>query len=136
MKPGMLCLLLLLSGCWSSDDPPPVYEFALTWTCLSSEGCERTDEVARIDRMERVRIDCHFASTRDESFSADATRVLSEFLPPGCSWLYFLSLFGHELDRSRLCFVPGGFALDLEIPNQDPTTSSMWLVEGRDVNLL
>lgn len=31
---------------------------------------------------------------------------------------------------------PGGLELELEIPNQDPTTSSMWLVEGRDVDLL
>jgi hypothetical protein len=31
---------------------------------------------------------------------------------------------------------PGGFELELAIPNQDPTTYSMWLVEGRDVNLL
>jgi hypothetical protein len=135
MKAGVLCLLLL-SGCWSSDDPPPVYEFALTWTCLSSEGCERTDELERIDRMERAGVDCHFTSTQDESFGVDGKRIVSDFLPPGCSWLYFLSLFGHELERSRLCFIPGGFELELSIPNEDPATSSMWLVEGVDVDLL
>jgi hypothetical protein len=43
---------------------------------------------------------------------------------------------GHELERSRICFVPGGFELDLAIPNEDPTTYSMWLVEGRNVDLL
>jgi hypothetical protein len=134
VKPGMFCLLLL-SGCLSTDYRAS-YEHALTWTCLSPEGCERTDEVARIDRMEQVRFDCHFTSTQDESFGADATEILAEFLPPGCSWLYFLELFGHELERSRLCSVPGGFELELAIPNQDPTTYSMWLVEGRDVNLL
>ena len=135
MKPAMLCLLLL-SGCLTSDEPPAAYEYALTWICLSSEGCERTDEVERIDRMQRRRLDCRFTSTQDESFGADATRVLSDFLPPGCSWLYFLSLLDHELERSRFCFIPGGFELELAIPNQDPTTHSMWLVDGRDVNLL
>ncbi len=134
MKTGMLCLLLL-SGCLSSDYRS-VYEYALTWTCLSPEGCERTEEVARIDRMEQVRRDCQLTSTQDESFSADATEILTEFLPPGCSWLYFLSLYGHELERSRFCAVPGGFELELSIPNEDPSTQSQWLVEGRDVNLL
>jgi hypothetical protein len=38
--------------------------------------------------------------------------------------------------RSRFCSVPGGMELDLSIPNEDPATSSMWLVEGRDVNVL
>lgn len=134
MKPGVLCLLLL-SGCFFSDELP-VRNYSLTWTCLSPDGCERTEEVAQIDRMERVRFDCEFTSTQDEAFVANAKRIDSEFLPPGCSWLYFLTLFGHELERSRFCNVPGGFELELSIPSEDPTTSSMWLVEGRDVKLL
>jgi hypothetical protein len=134
MKPGMLCLLLL-SGCLS-EDYRAVYEYALTWTCLSPEGCERSEEVARINRMEREHVDCQFMSTQDEAFVVDAKRIFSEFLPPACSWLYFLTLFGHELERSRFCFVPGGFELELSIPDEDPATSSMWLVEGRDVELL
>ena len=134
MKTGMLCLLLL-SGCLSSDYRS-VYEYALTWTCLSPEGCERMEEVARIDRMEQIRRDCQFTSMQDESFSADATEILAEFLPPGCSWLYFLTLFGNELERSRFCAVPGGFELELSIPNEDPATQSLWLVEGRDLDLL
>lgn len=136
MKPGMLCLLLL-SGCLSSDYRS-VYEYALTWTCLSAEGCERMEEVAPIDRMELLldNRECRFTSTDDKSFGADGTQILSEFLPPNCSWVYFLSLFGHELERSRLCFVPGGFELELAIPNEDPATFSMWLVEGRDLELL
>jgi hypothetical protein len=134
MKPGMLCLLLL-SGCLTSDDPPRVFDYVLTWTCLSPEGCERTDGVQRIDRLQRVLGDFQFTSTQDESFRADATLVISDFLPQDCLWLYFLSLFDHELERSRFCFIVGGFEWELAIPNQDPTTSSMWLVEGRDVNL-
>jgi hypothetical protein len=129
----MLCLLLL-SGCFSDD--VIVRGYALTWTCLSPDGCERTAEVAQIDWMERVRFDCEFTSTQDESFVANAKEVDTEFLPPGCNWLYFLTLFGHELERSRFCFVPGGFELELSIPDEDPATSSMWLVEGRDVKLL
>lgn len=135
MKPGMLCLLLL-SGCGSYDDPLRVRGYALTWTCLTPDGCERTAEVARIDRMETVLADCHFTSTQDESFRADATQVGSDLLPLQCSWLYYLTLFGHELERSRLCFGPGGFELELAIPDEDPTTSSLWLVEGLDVGLL
>jgi hypothetical protein len=112
-----------------------VDDFALTWICRSPDGCERTEAVERIDRMERVRRDCYFTSTQDESFSADGKQVISDFLPPRCVWLYYLSLFDHELERSRFCFVPGGFELELAIPNQDPATSSMWLVEGRDLSL-
>ena len=134
MKHGMLCLVLL-SGC-SPSDAPPVEEYALTWTCRTPDGCERAEEVERIDRMELVRNDCHFVSTQDESFAADAKRIYSSLLPGNCSWLYFLSLFGHELERSRFCRVPGGFDLELSIPNEDPTTYSMWRVEGRVVNLL
>jgi hypothetical protein len=136
VKPAMLCCLVLLSGCWPSEEPPTVYEYALTWTCRSPEGCERTDEVQRIDRMEEIRRDCHFTSTQEESFRADAKQVLSDFLPEDCLWLYFLTLFDHELERSRICFIAGGFELELAIPNQDPTAYSMWLVEGRNVNLL
>ena len=135
MKPGILCLLLL-SGCLSSDVPPIVGEYALTWTCLSPEGCERVEEVARIDRMERAGTDYQLTSTLDETFAADAKRVASDLLPPHCAWLYFLSLFGHELERSEICFGPATLELQLAIPNEDPTTSSMWLVEGRDVDLL
>lgn len=134
MKPVMLCLLLL-SGCLSTDYRTS-YEYALTWICMSPEGCEHTEEVAPIDRMVQEGQDCRFSSTQDDSFGADATLIFAEFLPPGCSWLYFLSLFGHQFERSRLCLVPGGFELDLSIPNEDPATSSLWLVEGRDVNLL
>lgn len=135
MKPAMLCLLLL-SGCLTPVEPPTVYEHALTWTCRSSNGCERSDEVKRIDRLEQVKRDCHLTSTQDESFSADAKLVISSSLQDGCYSLYFLTLFAHELEPSKICFIPGGFELELAIPNPDPTTHSMWLVEGRNVNLL
>jgi hypothetical protein len=135
VKRAILCLLLL-SGCPSSEQAPLVREYTLTWTCLSPEGCERTEEVARIDRAERAGTDYQFTSTLDETFAADAKRVASDLLPPHCSWMYFLSLFGHELERSQICFGPAIFELELSIPNADPTTSSMWLVEGRGVNLL
>ena len=134
MKRGILCLLLL-SGCLTDDDPPDDYEYALTWICRSPEGCERTDEVGRIDRMKRVRRDWHFTSTTDQTLAADAIEIFSDRLPAHCVWVSFLSLFGHELPESRACYGPGGFELELAIPNQDPTTYSMWLVEGRDVNL-
>lgn len=134
MKRATLCLLLLL-GCSSYDDSPTVREFTVTWTCLSPEGCERAADVARIDRVERVEQDCEFTSTQDQAFAADATLVVSATLPRGCGWLYYLSLFGHELERSKLCTLPGGFDLELAIPNEDPATSSLWLVKARDMDL-
>lgn len=133
MKRGILCLLLL-SGCWSSDDPI-VSEFALTWTCLSPEGCERAAEVERIDRVMCVDEDCEFTSTQDPTFTENATIIITSLLPGGCSWLYYLTLFGHELERSKLCYLPGGFDLELAIPNEDPATSSLWLVKARDMDL-
>jgi hypothetical protein len=139
VKPGILCLLLV-SGCsflWPPDPPPIVHEYALTWTCRSPEGCERMDEVRQIDRATITDFeDVRFTSALDESFGVDTKLGFSFELPPDCSWLYFLTFFGHELERLVFCRVPGGFELDLAIPNQDPATSSLWLVEGRDVDLL
>ena len=135
MKPGILCLLLL-SGCLRDNGPPSVFQYALTWTCLSPEGCERSEELERIDRMELVRRDYHFMSTQDESFSESAQQITSDSLPRHCYWLYYLSFLGHELEPSRICFFAGGFELELSIPNDDPSTQSLWLVEGLDVDLL
>jgi hypothetical protein len=135
VKRGMLALLLL-SGCLTTEDPPTIREYAMTWTCRSAEGCERTADVVRIDRMKEVNQECHFTSTQDETFSADATLIYTTLLPGDCHWLSFLALFDHELERSVFCYGPGGFELQLAIPNQDPTTHSMWLVEGRNVDLL
>lgn len=138
MRHRVLCLLLLPACSFLEPDPPEpeVFEYALTWTCLSPDGCARMDDVVRIDHMELTERGCYFTSTQDASFSADARRFASDSLPTGCSWLEFLSLFEHELERSRFCVVPGGFELELAIPNADPATSSLWLVEARDVNLL
>lgn len=135
MKPRILCLLLL-SGCLSSEGARTIYGYGLTWICLSPEGCERMEELQRIDRMECDRDDCHFTSTRDESFDEEAKLISSDLLPEACAWVYFLPLLGHELERSRICFLPGGFELDISIPNEDPATQSLWLVEGRDLSLL
>jgi hypothetical protein len=135
VKPGILCLLLL-SGCLSVEGSRTLYGYGLTWTCLSPEGCEGMAELQRIDRMECERADCHVTSTQDESFDEEAKLINSDLLPEACAWVYFLSLLGNELERSRICFLPGGFELDLSIPNEDPATQSLWLVEGRDLDLL
>jgi hypothetical protein len=136
VKHAVPCLLLL-SGCLAEDQPPAPVEYALTWTCLSPEGCERSDEVARIDRviLDRRDFSYHFTSTEEPSFAADAELIPSDSLPVGCYLLFALSLFGHELEPSRICHSAAIFELQLAIPNQDPTTSSMWLVEARDVEV-
>lgn len=137
MKPGMLCLLLL-AGCsdvWPSDEPP-TKEYRLTWICVSADPCQRTEEVTRIDRASvRDYYDVKLTSTHDESFIAEAQRVRSDTLPAQCYWIYFLTLFGHELDRLKTCNTPGGFEIEISIPNEDPTTHSKWLVSARDLAL-
>ena len=138
MKYGVLCLLLV-SGCWFLDPEPrePArFEYVLTWTCLSPEGCERTQDVARIDHMENSDGICRLTSTQDESFSATGRFFSSDALPADCAWLDLLSLFGHALEQARWCDVPGGFEMEIAIPDQDPATSSLWLVEGRLEDLL
>jgi hypothetical protein len=137
MKHGVLCLLLL-SACsllGPESREPAIFEYALIWTCLSPEGCERTEDVARIDHVQFIDRDGRFTSTQDASFSASARIFFGNSLPDACAWLDLLSLFGHALERGPLCDVPGGFELELSIPNQDPATSSLWLVEGRDLDV-
>lgn len=138
MKRGMLCLSLL-SACSvlsPSNDDPIVVEYEVTWFCVSPEGCERAEEVMRIDRMTLTDFFyLHFTSTQDASFAADAQRILSDSLGSNCSGLHYLSLLGHELEPSRLCVAPGGFDIDLSIPNEDPTTHSKWVVSARDLSL-
>lgn len=136
MKPGVLCLMLL-SGCsfLSPSEDPTIYEYTLTWFCVSPEGCQRMEELQRIDRVTLDDYDLHFTSTEDASFTADAKRVASDSLGVSCSWVYFLSLFGHELEPGKLCFTPGGFEVHLSIPDEDPATSSKWVVAARDLSL-
>lgn len=136
MKPGVLCLCLV-SGCsfLSPSDEPIVAEYALTWFCVSSESCERAEDLARIDRVTLTDFHLHFTSTRDAAYGVDAQIIRSDSLGSDCSWLYFLSLFGHDLERQKLCKAPGGFEIELSIPNEDPATSSKWVVAARKVDL-
>lgn len=137
MKPGMLLCLLLLSGCSLDPGPPKVFEYALTWTCLSAdEGCEGAEDLMRIDRMDLQEHICQFTSTQDESYGETAQQVFSDELPRRCSWMYSLSLLGHELERQVICFVPGGFEMEISLPNEDQATFSQWLLEGRKLHLL
>lgn len=130
MKIGILCLLLL-SACGELDSE---FDYALTWTCLSPEGCERADDVVLIDRLVLFRnVDVTFRSTRDPTFYEFAQRVPSSSLPEGCSLLYSLSLFGYELEPSLFCPAPKRFDVEFSIPNRNPATHSRWLVEMREL---
>ncbi len=138
MKRGILCLSLLSACSWlSPSDDPIVGGYAVTWYCVSPEGCERVEEVTRIDRVTVTDFFyLHFTSTQDESFEGvDAQTIDSDTLGIGCSLVYYLSLFGHELEPSRVCNAPGGFDIELSIPNEDPATHSKWVVSARSLSL-
>jgi hypothetical protein len=136
MRHGMLWLLLLPACSFLSPPDDPVREYVVTWFCISPEGCEHADEAARIDHATSRGYEVFFTSTQDPSFREDADRLFSQSLPRGCSWLYYLSFFGHDLERSLLCTNVGGFELDLSIPNEDLATHSQWVVSARDTRFL
>jgi hypothetical protein len=138
MKSAVLFCLLLLPACafFESSYEPETKRYELTWYCTSPDGCERTQEVAQIDRATKNYTDVTLMSTQDPSFEEEGTILYVDSLPSGCVWIYYLSLFGHELEPSKLCHDVGGWELDLSIPNADPTTSSRWVISGRDVRFL
>ena len=132
MKAALLCSLLL-SACTL---PLNYRTYAVTWTCVSPEGCERTEHVELIDRAQIINGDdvVTFTSTRDEGFTNFGQMVSSDELPADCSWLYGFTIFAIEVEPSRFCRTSGGFELELSLPNEDPATHSMWFVEGREID--
>lgn len=138
MKYGVLYLWLLLPACgfFESSYEPVTQEYELTWHCISPEGCERTEEVERFDHAAKDDLGVIITSTQDPSFEVEGALLYVESLPRGCVWVYYLSFFGRELERSKLCHGVGGFELEISIPNEDPTTHSQWVVSGRDVRFL
>jgi hypothetical protein len=137
MKPAVLCLLLV-SACSDLTSSPNFRAYALTWTCLSPEGCERTEQVTLFDRAEILNGELsdhiEFQNTRDSFFADRAQIVTSDALPAECAWLYGFFLLGVEADPSVFCRVPRGFELELLIPNRDTETRSKWLVDGREID--
>jgi hypothetical protein len=135
MKLAVLCLLVL-SACSDLTVARNYRTYALTWTCVSPEACERTAQVTLIDRAEIINAGnfVDFSSTLDEFFQEDGQMVASDMLPAGCYWLHGLALFASELEPSRFCRTSGKLELELSIPNQDPATHSKWLVEGREID--
>jgi hypothetical protein len=135
MKSTVLCLLLL-SACSDLLDARNYREYALTWTCVSPEGCTRADQVVLVDRAmiingsEIVR----FSSTRDDKFQDVTQMVPSDDLPVGCFWLHDVSFFALELEPARFCRTSGALELELSILDRDAPTHSEWLVEGREID--
>lgn len=132
MKARILCLLLL-TAC--SDDVV-TYDYSLTWTCLSAEGCERTDELKLYDRLNIAAETFIFASTRNQRYLVTAQRLGSDSVPPGCFLLYGLSLFGDEAEPAKVCHVSGGFDMEISIPDRNPATHSPWLAKARELGWL
>lgn len=137
MKPAFLCLLLV-SACSDLTYAPNFLAYALTWSCLSPEGCERAEQVTLFDRAEIFHDGrsefIEFKSTRDRTFRDDAQMVPSDALPSDCTWLHGFSFLGIEADPSMLCRRSGGFELELLVPNRESETRSKWLVEGREID--
>ena len=132
MKIRILGMLLLLTAC--SDDV--AFDYSLTWTCLSAEGCERTEEVKLHDRLNVTGDTFFFATSRDQLYFSTAQRFGSESLPAGCFWLYSLALFGDESEPAKACNVSGGFDMEIAIPDRNPATSSLWLARARELGWL
>ncbi len=134
MKPGMLCLWLLLACSCSGTlfEDRPWLAYTLRWTCLSPEGCERAEQVALIDRVGIIDTNesCRFWSTGDGAFLIRADLLHSDSLPPECFLLNGFALFGHELEPSQLCHTEEGLEVELSVPNRDSPTHSKWRVEG------
>jgi hypothetical protein len=131
MRAGLLCLLLL-PACQDQI----AYEYALSWVCLSPEGCERTEVVMLFDRLNVDDPHFYFLSTRSEEYIfEDAQRLDSTSLPAGCWWLHGFSIFGHELEPSKVCSTSGGYDFELSIPNRNLVTRSEWLVQAREFGI-
>lgn len=132
MKPALLCSLFL-SACVAAAN---YRQYAVTWTCLSAEGCESAEAVAAIDRAYIVKGGDYvgFESTRDGNFRLYAQMVSSDELPAGCSWLHSFNLFETEAEPARFCRTSGRFEVELSLPNRDPATESVWLGEGREID--
>lgn len=135
MRPAVVCLLLL-SACSDLLTEYNYRAYRLSWTCLSAGGCERAEQVELMDRVHIIKGDdlVEFLSSRDKDFSEISQMVVSDSLPPGCSWLHGFSFGAEELEPSRLCRTPGGFELELSIPNRDGATLSEWFVEAREID--
>lgn len=136
MKPAVVCLLLL-SACSDLTTDPNYRAYRLTWRCLSAGGCERAEQVVLVDRAEIVNGSdlIEFLSSHQGFFNDLAQMVMSDDLPAGCSWLHGFSISAEELEPSKLCSTPGGFELELSIPNRDGVTRSEWFVEARGIDL-
>jgi hypothetical protein len=127
MKAGILCVLLL-AACSEG-----ITHYSLTWTCLSAEACERSEELRFYDRLTVQGDTFFFSSSRDKGYFETAQRFGSESLPTECFWLYSLSLFGDESEPGKVCHVSGGFDMEIAIPDRDPATQSHWLAEAREL---
>lgn len=133
MNARILCFALVLACSFSCDfENRPWRAYSLTWTCLSADGCERAEQVARLDRVGIQITDdfCWFWSTKDGAFRVYADLVDPGSLPPDCFMMYGFSIFANELDPAQLCRDENGFVMELLIPDRDSPSHSKWRVDG------
>lgn len=134
MNRGMLYVSLVLAcSCSCTFEYRPWLGYSTSWTCLSSEGCERGEQLALIDRL-AIHETYEFYeiwSTRDATYRWLADLLDSDSLPPHCYLMTGVAIFGHELEPLQICPTDASFTMELAIPNRDEQTHSMWRVEAR-----
>ncbi|ACY15194.1 hypothetical protein [Haliangium ochraceum] len=70
----------------------------------------------------------------DEELFVEGQLALSNQVPePRCYLVVGLELFGHEIGVPRFCHTPNGFELMVTIPDEDPETSTSWVLMAREL---
>ncbi|ACY15192.1 hypothetical protein [Haliangium ochraceum] len=127
----LAALSFACTSCWFETGPDR-FIYQLSWFCAES-SCERGDDLNQFNRAETYGTDFAMSSTSASDLATSATIVVSATLGRDCRLVLDLVLFGHELDESILCFTPNGFELTVTIPDEDPETSSTWVVMAREL---
>ncbi|ACY15189.1 hypothetical protein [Haliangium ochraceum] len=133
MKLGSLSVIafLWLTGCLV--DSNPTRRFRTSWVCAVDE-CSRIEAVRQYDRAQLEYDELELMSSSDDSLFTDARLVVSnQVLAPDCLLVLGLQLFEHEIESAKYCSTPSGFELTVTIPDEDPETSSTWVVMAREL---
>ncbi|ACY17024.1 hypothetical protein [Haliangium ochraceum] len=123
--------LMMLAGCGPIEPDYPNNKYTLTWYCTSDDGtCERVVELRRYDRASIQNNDLTIWDSQDPGGAIEALIVYSDSLPQHCDRIFYLVFFGHEIEEPRYCGNHYAFEIELSIPDEDPATSSRWVISA------